>query len=204
MVSVPKLCPDNGTVVCIGSGPSLTAQDVDLCRGRGLVIAINDAVRLAPFADVLWACDRKWWQAHPETDVFPGLKYSLQFVPGREDVLKLKNTGDRGLELEPTGVRTGKNSGYQAVNCAVHLGATRILLLGYDMQPDAKGRTHFCRTDPRQGVPEFSMFINLFASIVEPLKAHGVQVVNCTPGSALPWFLRQSLAEALAAEEVAA
>jgi hypothetical protein len=56
------------TAVCIGNGPSLTQAQVDFTRGardangRVRVIAINDAFKLAPWADVLYFCDDKWWQ----------------------------------------------------------------------------------------------------------------------------------------------
>ena len=56
--SVPKLWP-NSTVVCIGTGPSLTQADVDLCCSQARVIAVNDAYRMAPLADVLYAADDK-------------------------------------------------------------------------------------------------------------------------------------------------
>ena len=40
---VPSLCP-GGTVVCLGGGPSLHADDVDYCRGKATVVAINDSL----------------------------------------------------------------------------------------------------------------------------------------------------------------
>ena len=49
------------TVVCLGGGPSLTAADAAQCRGRARVIAINDAYRLVPWADLLYFCDYRWW-----------------------------------------------------------------------------------------------------------------------------------------------
>jgi hypothetical protein len=74
--SVPKLCP-GGTVVCIGGGPSLTRDDVDYCRGKAFVIAINDAYKLAPWADALYACDGLWWRWHKGVPSFDGPKFAL-------------------------------------------------------------------------------------------------------------------------------
>jgi hypothetical protein len=48
------------TAVLVASGPSLCPSDVDRVRGRARVIAVNDGYRLAPWADVLYACDRRW------------------------------------------------------------------------------------------------------------------------------------------------
>lgn len=187
-------------MVCVASGPSLTPQDVDACRGRAPVIAVNDAMRYAPWAEVLYACDARWWMEHPETMDLTGRKYGLRAIAGREDVIKLQQGQDCGLSLDPTTLNTGKNSGYQAINLAVHLGASRILLLGYDMQAGAGGRTHFFGDHPwaRGHQSPFGLFLRLFDTLVEPLRAAGVEVLNCTRATALRAFPRQSLEQALA------
>lgn len=193
--SVPRLFPDR-TIVCLASGPSLTLEDVETCRGRFPVVAVNDTYRLAPWADLLWACDGKWWEAHAGVPTFGGLKFSLEASAGHwPGVQVLSNTGDRGVELEPTGVRTGKNSGYQAINVAIHLGAKRIGLLGYDMQTLNGQPTHFFGEHPRslRRSSPYAMFRTYFDSLVEPLKALGVEVVNCTRSSALDCFPRLPL-----------
>lgn len=192
-------------MVCIGGGPSLTAADVDACRGRARVLAINDAYRLAPWADVLYGCDAKWWTWHPEAAAFAGLKYGL--THRREDVFPdgvelLANTGMGGLETSPHGVRIGstlgsQNSGYQAINLAMHLGAVRVLLLGYDMQPDERGRSHWFGEHPVAGTSQYRLFAQAFERLVEPLKAFGIAVINCTRRTALTCFPCQPLAEAL-------
>src|SRR4051812_2852413 len=108
---VPRLFP-NSTIVCIAGGPSLTPADVDACQARARVIAINDAYRLAPWADVLYACDAKWWRWHRGVENFSGRKYALEPAasvwPGVE---VLRNTGEHGLELERDALRHGRNGG---------------------------------------------------------------------------------------------
>lgn len=196
--AVPRLFPGR-TIACLATGPSLTRADVQACRGRLPVIAVNDAVRWAPWADVLYACDAKWWDKHPETTAFAGLKVGQQFVTGREDVHFLKNTGDADLETEPTGVRTGKNSGYQAINVAVHLGARRILLLGYDMQMSPTGQRNFVAVPRPAPDPQFALWIAYFATLVAPLRALGIEVLNCSRQTALRCFPRVPLERALEA-----
>lgn len=192
------------TVVCIAGGPSLTQADVDACRGRARVLAIKDAIRLAPDADVLYACDEKWWRHHAAQLAFSGPRYALEMLAARYDVEVLKNTGDTGLELSPDGLKTGRNSGYQAINLAVHLGATRVLLLGYDMGP-RQGQHHWFGPHPYPAsAPPYDRFLQCFDTIVAPLAAAGVQVVNCTPDSSLRCFPTMRLAEALAAQEALA
>src|SRR5688572_15903262 len=142
---VPKLWPGE-TAVIIGGGPSLTAADCSYVRGKARVIAIKEAavcnlphiIPPAPWAEVLYAADYKFWKTHKGAPEFKGLKYTIEQSPGEPqgvwpDVQVLRNTGAEGLELDPSGLRTGYNSGYQSVNLAVHLGITRIVLLGFDM-----------------------------------------------------------------------
>jgi len=51
--------------ICIVTGPSLTEEDCDRARqARATVIAVNDAYRLCPNADYLYACDQAWWKVH--------------------------------------------------------------------------------------------------------------------------------------------
>ena len=202
--SVPRLW-DGATIVCLGGGPSLTRAQVDCCRGRARVIAINDSYLLAPWAEVLYFCDRRWFewhQAKPAFRAFEGIKVTLdeQVLKAHPEIRGVKNTGRDGLETDPTGVRTGRNGGYQAINLAVHLGARRIVLLGYDMKPAADGRTHWHGGHPvalRETVFAHSM-LPCFPSLVEPLRQRRVAVLNATPGSALTVFPMLALEEALA------
>jgi hypothetical protein len=181
-VVVPRLWPDS-LVVCLGTGPSLTAADVVRVQGQH-VIAINNAYQLAPWADVLYACDAKWWRWHQGAPRFPGQKYML--APAcREypDITALRNTGRDGLEPDPRGLKTGHNSGYQAINLAVHLGARTIVLLGYDMHGD-----HYFGRHPDGTKPPFTRCLAAFATLVEPLRMLGVDVLNCSRQTALRAF----------------
>jgi hypothetical protein len=193
-VKVPKLWP-NSTIVCLATGPSLTPEDVNYCRGKAHVIAISDAYKLAPWADVLYSCDAKWWtwahdhKRHPRFAEFQGLKYALTAHSARfPGVQVLKNTGKDGLERHPAGLRTGRNSGFQAINLAVHLGASRIVLLGYDM-----GGKHFFGNHPDGSAPPFADCIKRFTTLVAPLAELGIEVINCTRKTALTAFPQRSL-----------
>lgn len=199
--SVPQLWPQS-TIVCLGTGPSLTAADVDYCRDRARVIAIKDAVRLAPWADVLYSCgsDRgRWYQRNADlARAFPGRKYTLDPAAIHVGAEILRVAGFTGLCASPDGLCTGKNSGYQAINLSVHLGASRIVLLGYDMEADAKDRDHFFGQHWHGARVPFLAFRELFATLLEPLRARGVQVINASRQTALTCFDRMSLVEALA------
>ena len=197
--AVPTLSA-GGTAVCVATGPSLTAADVAYCRGRALTVVVNDAWLLAPWADALIASDAAWWKFHKGAPGFHGLKFSLEpaaaSVPG---VTVLRNTGDKGIETDPTGLRTGRNTGAAAINLAVHLGARRILLLGYDMQARDEAHSHFFGGHPQglRGNSPYALFRTMIGTMVEPLTAAGVTVINCTRETALECFPRQPLEAAL-------
>lgn len=195
---VERLFPGE-TIAILGCGPSLNADDVNYLRGKVRVIAINAAHKLAPWADVMYAADAKYWAHVKGAPNFTGPKYSIDANSGKwhsVGVKVLKIAGSQGLSLDPTMLAMGANSGYQSVNLAVHLGAKRILLLGYDMQK-VFGREHFTNDYPAPTSSPYQVFLRHFASIVEPLKKVGVSVINCTPRSALTVFPRMPLREAL-------
>lgn len=201
--TVPRLWPES-TIVCLGAGPSLTAEDVNYVRGKARVIAINTSIELAPWADVLYACDKQWWRwAHSEPKRYPnfrlftGLKFALTAesmkYPG---VVVLKNTGALGLETNPQALKHGRNGGYQAIGVAKHLGARRILLLGYDMQR-VKGKEHWHGEHPRHTRSPYTQFRESYQHLVQPLKDLGIQVINCSRETALHCFPQMLIEEAL-------
>lgn len=209
--NVPVLWPWE-TVALIGGGPSLTQRQVDACRGKCRVIVINDALRLAPWADLHYFCDKKWWQWHNTKDWyagFKGLRVTLENADLCESgqIKSLQNLGQDGLCAINTGLHTGQNSGFQCINLAVHLGAKRILLLGYDMREgteNGKPKAHWFGDHP---VPTpaslYPTVIPKFRNLEAPLKALGVEVVNCTPGSAIDCF-EQGDIESLLANQIGA
>jgi hypothetical protein len=203
--AVPRCWPGE-TFVILANGPSLTPAQVErVDRAAVRVIAIKEAVRLAPHAPVLYACDARWWKHFgPDLKDYAGLRYALEPTPHAQC---LRNTGMTGLELDPTGLRTGKNSGFQSIGLARHLGADRILLLGFDMKVGKTGDHWFgAHRYPGATHPtgKYADFIACFDSIVEPLKAEGIEVINCTPDSALKCFPMMDLAAALEHSDVLA
>lgn len=192
----------------LGTGPSLSAADVSSVRGRARVIAVNGAVDLAPWADVLYSSDQMFWLSRNGMPTFAGLKYGIAerklrsfSFRGYPDIQILNNTGPLGLETDPRGLRHGKNSGFAAINLAVHLGAARVLLLGYNLGPVAK-RLHFDGT-PGRGA-NYDRFARAFPTLVEPLKRLGVEVLNCTSPTRLTCFPSASLPDVLSRSAVAA
>lgn len=206
------------TVFCVASGPSL--RDMDLARLRGRrVIVVNDNYLRCPWADILYFCDHKWWVWHsskPELRdkfaAFAGVKATLDRRVAEADleIMWLQDAGwnpDQGLvglDPRPTHLRNGRNGGYQALHLAVHLGARRIVLLGYDMKPGPKGETHWFgehvddtgRERPT-GPATIAKWATNFETLVAPLQERGIEVLNATPGSAITCFPRSRLEDCL-------
>ena len=213
------------TVVVLGNGPSLAAslKDARPLLAGCKVLAINDALRLAPWADAHYLCDARWttWTERVEGGKtraqllrdFAGHKFVLEcraLWPQFPGIKPLRNYGwnptggSAGINPQNDGVFTGRNAGYQAIVLTAKMWPQKIILLGFDMKDD-RGRTNWCDY-PERGNPEVypSVFLPAFPHLVKPLAKMGVQIVNCTPDSALRCFPCAPLGEALAKEQVAA
>ena len=184
--------------------------DLDFCRGKAKVIAVNNSYALAPWADAMWATDAKWWNWHQGVPSFTSPKWSLEhsawnnFRAKYPDVQRLRNTGHLGLEHDPSGIRNGRNSGFAAINLAVHYGAAKIVLLGYDMQAHS-GKSHFFGDHPQKGPSPYPQFRAAFETLVKPLAKMKIQIVNCTRKTVLNAFPKAKLEDVLKAnDEVAA
>jgi len=195
---VPCLWPGS-TIVVIGSGPSLSDIDIEACRiwrlqefGSRVVIAISDVYTLAPWTDVLYAPDERWWDWHQDAVTRPARKYSLQqtkfasvtrLAPGRQTV----------IETDPRFLSTGGHGGWQAINLAVHLGAARIVLLGFDMCATDDGRHHFFGEHPNNTHVRYAQWLPLYDDLPHQLSAHGITIVNATRSTAIRGIPRVDL-----------
>lgn len=170
------------TWAVLAPGPSLTAALADRVRHLPTV-AVCDAYRLAPWADVLVAQDIAWWRARPEAMEFAGRKVSALPLNGR---------------IEPTEmgphIQSGSNSGLVGIDVARRAGAAVILLIGFDLHG-----THYF--GPHVGLKNTDEkgFAKMQVQFENWAKGYrGVRVINCTPGSALRAFPLRSLDACLA------
>jgi predicted peroxiredoxin len=186
--TIPRMWAGQSCAI-LASGPSMSQEVADTVRYTRLrTICINTTFKLAPWADMLYAADADWWKHknNAAAQKFEGLKVTAMEVP-YPDVLQLNPTGHDGFDPNPANIRKGHNSGYQAVHIAAHAGCTRILLCGFDMRG---GHWH---GDHPQGLRNhhqdvFAVWIKAFDKLGDELEQRGIEVVNCTPGSALKRF----------------
>ncbi len=152
------------------------------------------SVHLAPWASALFFTDHSWFETHREiVEEWPSLVFTL----ARHSKAALPDKLKR-LEIEPWAadfplpgsmtIRQGRSSGHTAVSLAAALGATTIVLLGYDVSFD-NGRSHhhddYSEADPLIYERDF---LPAWAGWNEAALRIGVQVLNATPGSALREF----------------
>jgi len=183
---------DGQTAVIIASGPSLTIEDCATVQrwheaGGGRVIAINMSYQRAPWADVLYACDGRWWSGNVTAakKVFHGEHWTQDEKAANGYGLNyIKSDRGEGLNRKPGVINQGLNSGFQSINLAYHWGVRRIVLLGYDMSHEGK-RTHWHPPHQHDVQTPFDRCIKHFQAIARDLANDGVVVVNCTRRTAL-------------------
>jgi hypothetical protein len=183
------------TVVIIGSGPSLTCAQVahvwlarkqDGCR----VIAVNDNYRIAPWADLLYACDYNFFQANwRNLEHFHGRIYTTDKKAAETwDRLRWIPGGDKpGLSFDPEYIHWGRNSGYHALNIAVLAGASKVLLVGFDHHVQA-GKQHWFKNQGHHNISLYNRWFEKWQSAKPDLEKAGCRVINCTPETALTCF----------------
>lgn len=178
------------TVVCIASGPSLTASDVALVRQTGYpVIVTNNTWQMAPWANVLLGFDAKWWlQYTADLGSFAGERVTCTTkVPGADCLA-------HQVWFQPFG-----NSGAAAISLAVTGEAAAVWMLGFDCKPAADGRRHWHadHPEPLSNARSMSAWQAKFSRTANYAKKSKCKVTNATRDTALTCFERKSLEELL-------
>jgi hypothetical protein len=191
---------DGETVYIIGGGPSLKNFDFRQLAGVR-TIAINKAMLYHTQTDVLYWTDVRFYTWYKnEIDNYKGLKFALKAGSQyTNDISILKKGKAHGLETDRQTLAHGNNSGYAAINLAYHLGARRIILLGFDMASDGKDG-HFHDGYPTRAAGDKmyqDKFLPGFKQLHSELKDSGVTVLNASPYSKLTVFPKITLEQAL-------
>jgi hypothetical protein len=201
------------TAAVLAGGPSLTREQVEAVRGKCRVIAVSNTAidtvdsetkaiipAFAPWADVLYAADLKWWRHYQDQALkFPGIKVTIGPRKTFHEVYSLERSDCKAYDPHPTRIVYGGNSGYQALHLAVQFGAKRVLLLGFDMKNGRRGRKHWFGSHPGKlnSNAQFNGWIRAFDRFSKVLTEMGITVINCSPDTALRCFRRASVEKAL-------
>lgn len=165
----------------LAPGPSATAEQAQAVHDSGIPLGcIGNAFQLAPHAKFIAATDGKWWRTYPEAKSRDCKRFSMHIVSGCKQV-----------KISGIGIC---NSGVLGLECAKREGATRILLLGFDMRgshffgPYKNGLSNTSEQKRRVHLRQYAHWAKLNPKI---------EVVNCTENSALTCFPMARLDEYL-------
>lgn len=186
--SVPQEWPGECCYVVAG-GPSVGAHDLEQLRGRR-VIVINSSIHAVPWADICYFGDWRWWN-EPENQAavasFAGRAVTVSRLVSDPKVLVCRSVKPPGLAQSRDSLTQKWTSLTAATNLAAHLigrGGT-IVWLGADGKPAADGRVWHHK--PHRWGPKptrYNLHRSDIATMVEPLRAMGVTLLNASPGSA--------------------
>lgn len=177
---------DGLTVVCLASGPSLTAEDCELARLSGYpTIVTNTTFRIAPWAHLLFGFDTRWWVNHMDEikGTFSGRLMSVSEVA--------PNFGVETTFGSTWFVRLG-NSGACAITLAIGAGAKRVILLGFDCGFSIDGKKHWHPDHPKGMTNGLSVkkWPQEFKKAAEIAKKADVKVLNASRATTLRCFER--------------
>jgi len=195
-------------VAIVAAGPSVKQDDVNKLKDRIHVAVINESYRLAPWADVLYACDHHWWIHVKGAKNFSGIKITQDEIAIRHfpELKKVSVKKDKAsivheLLMDKAGeVGGGGHSGFQMINLSVQFGATGILLIGFDMCGDPNKPHWHGRHAPPMNNPievNFKNWRKYLADAKPKLEALGIDMVNCSPISTLQDYPKMTVDEAL-------
>jgi hypothetical protein len=181
---VPREWPGE-TCFIVAGGTSVEQHDLTRLKGRR-VIAINTSWESVPFADFLIFGDARWYRENDRRlRAFNGRIVTMAFNISGKRILRMRKASPPGFSTDPTELAMRRTTLHAAINFAVHLGPSPIVLLGADGQLGPDGRTHHHRKHPWPQRP------NCWAeqradleTLRKPLKKRGIDVVNASPGSA--------------------
>lgn len=190
-VRFSALTPDwrGQAVYLIGGGPSLAGFDFERLHGKGIVVAVNDAMFHAPFANAVFTIDTVWLRRRVAAlQGFAGEKIAAlpdnwrRHVPA--GVIALRRINAPGLSPDMGAIYTGGNSGHGALGMSLMRGAAEVYLLGFDM--DRAGHFHGgYEWDCRFGAADYPVWAGMFSMIAGQSAG---RVFNCNRKSAIRCF----------------
>ena len=177
-------------VVCLASGPSVTDADINAVKlwrngGAGrFVIATNSMVFKAPWVDAVFGMDSAWWRYYlPSLNHYKGLRLTCAI-------------DQRGVITLPMPV--SGNSGLASMFAAKYLGASRLILVGFDLRRGAQGQAHNHPDHPAPltNTKSIQRWPGQFVDAMGHFE--NIEIVNTNQGSRLRMWYHQPLEQALA------
>jgi len=150
----------------------------------------------------MYACDFRFWQQYiaQVRASFRGELWSVaEHAQHQFGTYWIRHAGGPGFCTEPDTINGGGNSGYQGIHLAATFGATRIILLGFDMQRTG-GKEHW-HGKHEGNLPNgmgFTRWMHALDGLYKDLRSRGVELINCSRDTAWRTAPRMTLDEAFA------
>lgn len=180
---------DGATVYILGGGYSLLEEKLELIHNKR-VIGVNTSFMLGDWVDVCWFGDARWYEWNiVDLSEFGGLKACCcGALMDKPEVKVLKRGKSMGIDPRPNFVSWNRSSGGSAINLAVHFGAKRIVLLGFDMKPsDNQGENNWHNLHKvKAHYNSFPRFLEAFPHIGKDAEDLSIEIINSTMCSLIP------------------
>lgn len=174
------------------------------------VIGVNTSFMIGTWIDMLFFGDRGFYLPREKQILnFPRPRISCHEAFLKHPVIKYvakDNNHSKGLTTKPDHISWNTNSGTAAINLAMHLGARRIILLGFDMDM-VDGNKHWHNEyknnhkPPRNRSPKqdvvFGRHLSNFPFVAKDAQRLGLEIINASLNSKIPQFPKVSLKEIL-------
>ena len=179
------------TVIICGTGPSITPEQISKVKH----LKKFGANRAFEFdLDVLHGCNYQFWDYYwPEIKNLRCDKWTTRPNLKYEGLNYIEERWIDGLSTDKSYIAAHHGTGPQLINIALHYGAKKMLLIGWDMRHS--GKRHYFGEYPKvmqhttKNLGPDGELIGLIKEM-ETINAsdYGIEIINCTPGSALKHF----------------
>lgn len=156
---------ENETVAILGAGPDMTKELAETAKGYK-TIAVNRAVKFAPWADMFVALDphHPFWEEADKMG-FKGMRI-LGVEDENYDALYLGTWRHESVKMSEFETLQIRNNALAAIRIAFWAGAKKIILLGFDTERYEEIHAHTGFRGLTQGLEQ----------ITAEIRASGVQV----------------------------
>lgn len=184
----PSKVWEGDTAYILGGGPSMKTEDLSLIHNKH-VIGVNNSYLLGDWVDIGWFGDKKWLTWHKQSwRWWPGIHASCNHhheVITNETWIKFMARGKpSGIDTKPGYASWNRCSGSSAINVAYHLGATRIILIGFDMR-DVNNKKNWHKDHKDNGKAPYKKFLSCYGDISKDAERLGIEIINATKDSAI-------------------
>jgi len=201
--------------IVIGTGPSLTPEVIEQCKQaqkQGIKLFGCNSAFLVFELDVFHACNPEYYDLYwDKLKDYPADKWTWdKDCAEKYKINYIEGIWADGLSTDPNKIHYHHGSNPQLVNIAYHYGVKKMLLVGWDMRYPGKIGNQFY-TEKRHFHDENPLTIKHypqtgsngeFTGLIKEMetikpKDYGIDIVNCTPNSAMTCFPMMDLADAI-------